>query len=246
MFKSVSEIDRIRPNTFLIVGDTGTGKTHLSLTFPKPIFFIDLEDGISRVLPNLPDTKDINIARCISDNLGEAYDMFSDALSEAVDGGGKTLVIDSMTVLDSLVQYHVVRTKKNIPPEFVQLDIGSRNKYHFKWFQIMNKMLKSEFENLVFIARKVRWEKLEGGKLIQAEDVRPKSWSELPYYADYEIHCYSVPLFSENNPHDIIAFEYRAQLIDKRKRREGKILKTPVITSPTFEKLMEVLRNEEK
>lgn len=101
-----------RPVICTITGDSGIGKTSLSATFPKPIF-IRIEDGIQSI-PKAQRPAAFPIAQT-ADNL---WEQLTALIKDKHDY--KTLVIDSVTQLDTLLIQHIVDTDPKQPRTIAQ------------------------------------------------------------------------------------------------------------------------------
>ena len=95
-----------------ITGDAGLGKTSLSATFPKPIF-IRAEDGLQAVpLASRPD------AFPVLSSVEDLWEQLTTLIKEEHDY--QTLVIDSVTQLDTLFVNHIVDTDPKKPKSIAQ------------------------------------------------------------------------------------------------------------------------------
>ena len=103
MFERTKGIDKDRCLSVTIVGDQGIGKTVLASTFPRPIF-LRTEDGTMSIPGNVAMQSPI---------LTSFKDMLSaiDA-AVAVDKAG-TVVIDSISTLDSIMESEIVASDRN-------------------------------------------------------------------------------------------------------------------------------------
>lgn len=101
-----------RPAIITITGDAGMGKTSLAATFPKPIF-IRVEDGLQSLpIERRPDA--FPVVGCVADLHQQLL-----ALSNE-DHDYKTVVIDSVTRLETMFVQHVVDTDPNKPKSINQ------------------------------------------------------------------------------------------------------------------------------
>jgi len=90
-----------------IIGDAGLGKTSLGATFPNPVF-IRAEDGMG----SIPD--DIRpMALPVLTSVGDLWDQLMALIQE--DHGYDTVVIDSVTALETMFVDHVVDTDPKKP-----------------------------------------------------------------------------------------------------------------------------------
>ena len=95
-----------------ITGDAGLGKTSLASTFPKPIF-IRAEDGLQAVpLALRPD------AFPVLSSVEDLWEQLTTLIKEEHDY--QTLVIDSVTQLDTLFVNHIVDTDPKKPKSIAQ------------------------------------------------------------------------------------------------------------------------------
>lgn len=91
-----------RPVAITILGDAGLGKTSLAATFPKPVF-IRSEDGLRSVPENMmPD------AFPLIRSVDELWQQLTALIKEEHEY--QTLVIDSVTTLDTVFTDHVMDT----------------------------------------------------------------------------------------------------------------------------------------
>ena len=101
-----------RPVIATITGDAGLGKTSLAATFPKPIF-IRAEDGLQAVpLESRPD------AFPVITSSEDVWEQLTALIKE--DHQYKTLVIDSITQLDTLFVNHIVESDPKKPKSIAQ------------------------------------------------------------------------------------------------------------------------------
>jgi len=101
-----------RPILCTITGDAGLGKTSLAATFPKPIF-IRAEDGLQAVpLAQRPD------AFPLVSTVEQLWEQLTSLIKE--DHDYKTLVIDSVTQLDTLFMNWIVDTDPKKPRTIAQ------------------------------------------------------------------------------------------------------------------------------
>ncbi len=119
-------------SSFLIIGDSGTGKTRLAGTFPKPYFF-DMDKGMAslRGMDIEYDTfKDSSPKGTPMPDrgiypYGTAWQKFMDKaneIGEQIDKGTcpfETLVVDSVTTLTQICMNYVLKQKNKVggPPE---------------------------------------------------------------------------------------------------------------------------------
>jgi len=95
-----------------ITGDAGLGKTSLASTFPKPIF-IRAEDGLQAIpTATRPD------AFPLLSNVDMLWEQLTALIKE--DHDYKTLVVDSVTQLDTLFTNHIVDTDPKKPRTIAQ------------------------------------------------------------------------------------------------------------------------------
>ena len=96
-----------RASIITITGDAGTGKTTLANTFPKPIF-IRVEDGLQAIEESIrPD------AFPIIKSVDQIMDQLKALVTEEHDY--KTVVIDSVTQLETLFSEHIIASDPKKP-----------------------------------------------------------------------------------------------------------------------------------
>jgi len=99
-----------------ITGDAGTGKTTLGATFPKPIF-IRIEDGLQAVPEaNRPD------AFPVISKVDQLWEQLTALITEPHDY--KTVVIDSITQLETLFAEYVIANDPKQPKSLAQANGG--------------------------------------------------------------------------------------------------------------------------
>ena len=95
-----------------VTGDAGIGKTVLAATFPKPIF-IRAEDGLQSIkVENRPD------AFPIIQTVDDLWSQLTTLINEEHDY--KTVVIDSVTQLESLFGQHIIESDIKKPKGLAQ------------------------------------------------------------------------------------------------------------------------------
>ena|SRR5690554_494859 len=99
-----------------ITGDAGVGKTTLAATFPKPIF-IRAEDGLQSV----PETSRPDAFPILS-KVEDLWEQLTALIKEEHDY--KTLVIDSVTQLETMFGEHVMETDPKKPKSLAQANGG--------------------------------------------------------------------------------------------------------------------------
>ena len=99
-----------------ITGDAGVGKTSLAATFPKPIF-IRAEDGLQSV----PEASRPDAFPVLS-KVEDLWEQLTALIKE--DHDYKTLVIDSVTQLETMFGEHVMETDPKKPKSLAQANGG--------------------------------------------------------------------------------------------------------------------------
>jgi len=101
-----------RPVIATITGDAGTGKTTLAATFPKPIF-IRIEDGLQAVPSEIrPD------AFPVVTKVDQLWEQLTSLIKE--EHNYETVVIDSVTQLETLFSEYVIETDPKKPKSLAQ------------------------------------------------------------------------------------------------------------------------------
>lgn len=139
-----------RPIICTLTGDAGLGKTSLAATFPKPIF-IRAEDGLQAV-PEVsrPD------AFPVLNNVDDLWEQLTALIKE--DHKYKTLVIDSITQLDTLFTNYVVDTDPKKPKSIAQALGGygagfqALSSYHGRVRKAAGILNETKGMNIIFIA----------------------------------------------------------------------------------------------
>lgn len=105
-----------RPVIATITGDPGVGKTSLAATFPSPIF-IRAEDGLQSIPEDTrPD------AFPLLQSPSDLWDQFTALINE--EHAYKTLVVDSVTELETMFGRHVVESDPKKPKSLAQAQGG--------------------------------------------------------------------------------------------------------------------------
>lgn len=105
-----------RPAIITVTGDPGVGKTVLAATFPKPIF-IRAEDGME----SIPSDKRPD-AFPVLQNVDQLWEQLTALLKEEHDY--KTLVVDSVTQLETMFGQYVIETDPKQPKTLAQANGG--------------------------------------------------------------------------------------------------------------------------
>lgn len=133
-----------------ITGDAGVGKTSLAATFPKPIF-IRVEDGLKAVPENVrPD------AFPVINTVDDLWEQGKALLQEEHDY--KTLVVDSVTQLETLFAEHVMDSDPRKPKSLAQAMGGYGAGYsavgalHGRLRKLAKLLMEKRQMNVVFIA----------------------------------------------------------------------------------------------
>lgn len=105
-----------RPVIATITGDPGVGKTSLAATFPSPIF-IRAEDGLQSIPEeSRPD------AFPLLQNVDDLWSQFTALINE--EHHYKTVVVDSVTELETMFGRHVVESDPKKPKSLAQAQGG--------------------------------------------------------------------------------------------------------------------------
>jgi len=241
-FTPIDDIAAKRGLKVAVWGANGTGKTHLALTFPEPIFVIDTEMGSTPLRRKFKD-KEINVVNVINvDNSGEAWegDDVKDfeqvksgvdfLLSKPVEEQKGTIVIDSGSDLWSMIQgYGKVKIFKLKPVDRLktQWDWGPITKIHR---DLIRRILKSPY-NLVITGK--AQEIYSGPTPTGAYE--GKFQKDIPYVCD-------------------VVVKVEKALVNKQIKRRGTITKCrmngdidgEMIPDMTYDKLASMIKGEEK
>lgn len=177
---------------FLLYGQSGSGKTYMAGTFPKPLF-IDLESGMASLLPLIRDGR--KILRVPSDGPIVDYDDFLDIVAlveQTIDAGGaefQTVVVDSINQLQYLIMAYIVDTFDKTREYEDQLTRSDYGKLARMMEQAITRLFSLRNVNVVIICGTQQqspedqiWPSLVGSKTVP----------NLMRLADAVGYCYSV------------------------------------------------------
>ena len=164
--------ENVKNLSVILWGQPETGKTYMSLTFPKPIWFFDLDNGVEANLKYLDEKDEIHRIHCVTmdekveDVMKDNYNAFAinpikslqkfDAaiakLIESVHGG--TVVVDTMSDVNEWLKLYL---EAAIPKSTSAKGVEYRNQFDWKyvnqkWLWLWQK-LKAIDANLVVIAK---------------------------------------------------------------------------------------------
>jgi len=92
-------VDEHEPQSVLLYGRAGTGKTTLAATYPKPLLLLDIKERGTRSIIGVPGVKRIRVTDW--EQLEEVYWALKDGSSY------KTVVLDQLTAMQSLGMDHI-------------------------------------------------------------------------------------------------------------------------------------------
>lgn len=178
-----------RPVIATITGDAGVGKTTLAATFPKPIF-IRAEDGLQSVPSDMrPDAFPV-----VSD-VKTLWEQLMALVNDEHDY--KTLVIDSITQLETLFGEYVIETDIKKPKSLAQANggygagYGAVSALHGRVRKAAKVLNEKRGMNVIFIAH-------SDVMTIELPDEDPYSRYEL------RLHKKSAPHYTDNV--DLVAY----------------------------------------
>lgn len=172
-----------------ITGDAGVGKTTLASTFPKPIV-IRIEDGLQAVPADIrPD------AFPVVGKVDELWQQLTDLIKE--DHDYQTVIIDSITQLETLFGEHVIEQDIKKPKSLAQANGGYGAGYlavsslHGRVRKAAKMLNEKRGMNVIFIAH-------SDVSTIELPDADPYSRYEL------RLHKKSTPHYVDNV--DLVAY----------------------------------------
>ena len=102
----------------LLFGDSGAGKTHTSVTAPKPCVLLTEPNGLLSIQASNPDAYVIDVMRIAAEGESKPMDVVRLFFRAAMDGtlkaetGAETVVIDSLTELQRMLRDEILDQKK--------------------------------------------------------------------------------------------------------------------------------------
>ena len=164
--------ENVKNLSVILWGEEGTGKTYMSLTFPKPIWFFDLDNGVEANLKYLKDDDEIHRINCVTidekveDIMKEGYNAFAinpvkslqkfdAAIAKLIDNvHGGTVVVDTMSDVNEWLKLYLDAA---VPKSTSAKGNEFRNQFDWKyvnqkWLWLWQK-LKAIDANLVVIAK---------------------------------------------------------------------------------------------
>ncbi|MEO0437913.1 MAG: ATP-binding protein [Pseudomonadota bacterium] len=132
-----------------LCGEGGMGKTSLAATFPSPVF-IRAEDGMESLGPNAP------MAFPIADSSQQVIDQLN--MLGAEDHPYQTVVIDSVTKLNVLIEQEIVQADPKQPKSINQANGGygaglqAAAERHRQIKHLCDQLVRWKSMNVVFIA----------------------------------------------------------------------------------------------
>jgi len=168
-FKNISDIERFR--SFVLYGRSGTGKTTLAATFPKPILYLDVRDEGTDSIADVPDIKVLEVSEFAE--LEETYWWLKQ------NPEFRTIVIDTVSQLQQIVVEEQASKKKSKgrPGDWGTLtkrDWGDIAALMKEWLINYRDLSKLEMD-VVFIAqdRTFNFDEDEEGEGVLAPEVGP-------------------------------------------------------------------------
>ncbi len=155
----------------LLHGPSGTGKTRMASTFPKPIIF-DIEGGTMSIDKGL-DVAVVAKEQITLDSLTQYIDWL--ATPDAKDY--ETVVIDSLTHLQNIFLEQKLQT------------VNDPRQAYGQWQQYLRTLMEKLFslqKNVVFICRSKMGEDIEGAEKLFPE-LSPSAFSVVPALVDFAI-----------------------------------------------------------
>ena len=183
-FKSLGEAQDKRGLKIGVYGDYATGKTHLGLTAPEPIFIIDTEMG-SAPLAHVFKGKDVRVLDVAEKDGTKSYQKIVEAI-EYISQQEKvgTVVLDSITDFWDFCQEFAKVNIFKIKPEqrlAQQWDWGTINKLYMN---TLLKLIKLEC-NLIVTAREAE---VYAGAGQVTNQVKPKWQKTTGFWVDMVLH----------------------------------------------------------
>ena len=125
---------RVIPNrsTLSIEGWDKTGKSHLALTAPEPIFYIDIDDGTTGVIEKFQETKQVfrymmprqsrvGKPKELQDRFSKLWEDLKKQINLALEMPSGTLVVDTATELYDICRLGKYGKMSQVPPNMYQV-----------------------------------------------------------------------------------------------------------------------------
>jgi phage nucleotide-binding protein len=132
---------------YLIYGDSGVGKTVLASTFPGPVVFFDLDDGMASVNPKL------NVVRWKIESWEEMFERVAFLVENEGALPYKTIVIDNINEMQTLIMSYILRAYPQIKRPYKGMAGQSDYGMMLSEFDKMMRVLKAMDLIVVFLAQ---------------------------------------------------------------------------------------------
>ena len=238
--------DRIYPRIIASLwGPPKSGKTHLGLTFPTPIYAIEIgETGTEDWFMAHPDVPHKYEPIIIPDLVPKLSDHemllanFEEKLMEAVDSEYKTLVIDSTSRLWRSIRAvktdETFRASTREKPN--QADYEGANDYMEQVVQVARK---NRGLNLVFVHRHREVFRKVDGKLQDTGDIESRDYRGMENLVTIQIRTGKAEFFMGKDKPKVMDFAHTIELCRYQPELEGQMIRRL-----DYNKLMEIMFND--
>lgn len=189
----------------LIIGASGSGKTHMTLTWPRPILFLDLENKAENALPEWLEPRDQLTIEVIQDppqrtamkfHFGDrgleppkgeyptGYRTFSNKLNEiySMENPPKTLIVDSWSALSTQMVTALHAAKQTIACPTTLPDYGA---LHDRYIAVLPSLMGLPIDYLVVTAHEELWtDDNTNERMYAVSTIGRKIRRQLPRYFD--------------------------------------------------------------
>jgi hypothetical protein len=235
----VSEIKH--GNFWVLYGRSGSGKTHLLSTFPKPLLYVQIgDDGTNTIDPNEEDIRVLSI-----DNIAQ-LELVAKELEK--DRFYATVGVDTFSLLvNEWIDQEAVQKKRRVTQQMWG-DLKTDTEKYVKMFQRLSK------DRIIVLTCHEVGESFEGMEDEIMPDIRPSvskgARTYLEGMANYGIHCTVIQKDKEmpdgtTKTIDVHAIHLAPNPYYWVKTQKPASIKLPeLVINPSYDKIMRLIKGE--